>query len=169
MIEIEQMKYQITCDNCGTQFIVEANEGQTIECQCPHCHGTMEVTLPLISAGQQYQPRNQVNAQVPQTAHTNTKNNHAILWGILIGLVVLAIGIGAYVAFRPTPPAAVASDSLSVDTIPYEAPVQSTAPPVVDTVVTAPEPEEPEEEATPAPKEEKQQADTTAVEEEHRQ
>ena len=163
------MKYQITCDNCGIQFIVEANEGQTIECQCPHCHGTMEVTLPLISAGQQYQPQNQVNAQVPQTAQTNTKNNHAILWGILIGLVVLAIGIGAYVAFRPTPPAAVTSDSLSVDTIPYEAPVQNTAPPVVDTVVTAPEPEEPEEEATPAPKEEKQQADTAAVEEEHRQ
>ena len=22
------MKYQITCDNCGTQFIVEAGEGQ---------------------------------------------------------------------------------------------------------------------------------------------
>ena len=33
------MKYQITCDNCGTQFIVEAEEGQTIECTCPHCHG----------------------------------------------------------------------------------------------------------------------------------
>ena len=49
------MKYQITCDNCGTQFIVEAEEGQTIECTCPHCHGVMEVTLPLVSAGQQYE------------------------------------------------------------------------------------------------------------------
>ncbi|MFS1773076.1 hypothetical protein ACLMOX_08010 [Prevotella histicola] len=27
------MKYQITCDNCGTQFVVEAGEGSTIECE----------------------------------------------------------------------------------------------------------------------------------------
>ena len=43
------MKYQITCDNCGTQFIVEAGEGQVIECQCPHCKGIIEVTLPIVS------------------------------------------------------------------------------------------------------------------------
>ena len=76
------MKYQITCDNCGTQFIVEAEEGQTIECTCPHCHGIMEVTLPLVSAGQQYDQSAGMTPQPQQLqAETAKKGNNAILWG----------------------------------------------------------------------------------------
>lgn len=48
------MKYQITCDNCGTQFIIEAEQGQTVECKCPHCHGVMDITLPLVTGARQY-------------------------------------------------------------------------------------------------------------------
>lgn len=142
------MKYQITCDNCGTQFIVEAEEGQTIECTCPHCQGVMEVTLPLVSAGQQYEQPTGFTPQTQQVqAETHKKNNHAILWGVVIGLLLLAVGVGAYFTFGSSSPETPVTDSIPNDTIPYESPVQVEQTPSVDTVVTAPVvPEQKEEE-----------------------
>ena len=49
------MKYQITCDNCGTQFIIDAEPGMTVECQCPECHGVMQITLPNAAKGEHYE------------------------------------------------------------------------------------------------------------------
>ena len=142
------MKYQITCDNCGTQFIVEAEEGQTIECTCPHCHGVMEVTLPLVSAGQQYEQPTGFTLQAQQVqGETHKKDSNAILWGVVIGLLLLAGGVGAYFTFGSSSPETPVTDSIPNDTIPYESPIQVEQTPSVDTVATAPaEPEQKEEE-----------------------
>lgn len=113
------MKYQITCDNCGTQFIVEAEEGQTIECTCPHCHGVMEVTLPLVSAGQQYEQPTGFTSQAQQVqGETHKKDSNAILWGVVIGLLLLAGGVGAYFTFGSSSPETPVTDSIPNDTIP---------------------------------------------------
>ncbi len=142
------MKYQITCDNCGTQFIVEAEEGQTIECTCPHCQGVMEVTLPLVSAGQQYEQPIGFTSQAQQVqGETHKKDSNAILWGVVIGLLLLAGGVGAYFTFGSSSPETPVTDSIPNDTIPYESPIQVEQTPSVDTVATAPaEPEQKEEE-----------------------
>ena len=142
------MKYQITCDNCGTQFIVEAEEGQTIECTCPHCQGVMEVTLPLVSAGQQYEQPTGFTSQAQQVqGETHKKDSNAILWGVVIGLLLLAGGVGAYFTFGSSSPETPVTDSIPNDTIPYESPIQVEETPSVDTVATAPaEPEQKEEE-----------------------
>ena len=142
------MKYQITCDNCGTQFIVEAEEGQTIECTCPHCHGVMEVTLPLVSAGQQYEQPTGFTSQAQQVqGETHKKDSNAILWGVVIGLLLLAGGVGAYFTFGSSSPETPVTDSIPNDTIPYESPIEVEQTPSVDTVATAPaEPEQKEEE-----------------------
>ena len=142
------MKYQITCDNCGTQFIVEAEEGQTIECTCPHCHGVMEVTLPLVSAGQQYEQPTGFTPQAQQVkGETHKKDSNAILWGVVIGLLLLAGGVGAYFTFGSSSPETPVTDSIPNDTIPYESPIEVEQTPSVDTVATAPaEPEQKEEE-----------------------
>jgi hypothetical protein len=142
------MKYQITCDNCGTQFIVEAEEGQTIECTCPHCQGVMEVTLPLVSAGQQYEQPTGFTSQAQQVqGETHKKDSNAILWGVVIGLLLLAGGVGAYFTFGSSSPETPVTDSIPNDTIPYESPIQVEQTPSVDTVATAPaEPEQKEEE-----------------------
>ena len=142
------MKYQITCDNCGTQFIVEAEEGQTIECTCPHCQGVMEVTLPLVSAGQQYEQPTGFTSQVQQVqGETHKKDSNAILWSVVIGLLLLAGGVGAYFTFGSSSPETPVTDSIPNDTIPYESPIQVEETPSVDTVATAPaEPEQKEEE-----------------------
>ena len=142
------MKYQITCDNCGTQFIVEAEEGQTIECTCPHCQGVMEVTLPLVSAGQQYEQPSGFTSQAQQVqGETHKKDSNAILWGVVIGLLLLAGGVGAYFTFGSSSPETPVTDSIPNDTIPYESPIQVEQTPSVDTVATAPaEPEQKEEE-----------------------
>lgn len=157
------MKYQITCDNCGTQFIVEAEEGQTIECTCPHCHGVMEVTLPLVSAGQQYEQPTGFTPQAQQVqGKTHKKDSNAILWGVVIGLVLLAGGVGAYFTFGSSSPETPVTDSIPNDTIPYESPIQVEQTPSVDTVATAPaEPEQKEEEQVEEQPEEG--ADTIAV------
>lgn len=157
------MKYQITCDNCGTQFIVEAEEGQTIECTCPHCQGVMEVTLPLVSAGQQYEQPTGFTPQTQQVqGETHKKDNNAILWGVVIGLLLLAGGVGAYFTFGSSSPETPVTDSIPNDTIPYESPIQVEQTPSVDTVATAPaEPEQKEEEQVEEQPEEG--ADTIAV------
>ena len=157
------MKYQITCDNCGTQFIVEAEEGQTIECTCPHCHGVMEVTLPLVSAGQQYEQPTGFTSQAQQVqGETHKKDSNAILWGVVIGLLLLAGGVGAYFTFGSSSPKTPVTDSIPNDTIPYESPIQVEQTPSVDTVATAPaEPEQKEEEQVEEQPEEG--ADTIAV------
>lgn len=157
------MKYQITCDNCGTQFIVEAEEGQTIECTCPHCQGVMEVTLPLVSAGQQYEQPTGFTSQAQQVqGETHKKDNNAILWGVVIGLLLLAGGVGAYFTFGSSSPETPVTDSIPNDTIPYESPIQVEQTPSVDTVATAPaEPEQKEEEQVEEQPEEG--ADTIAV------
>ena len=157
------MKYQITCDNCGTQFIVEAEEGQTIECTCPHCHGVMEVTLPLVSAGQQYEQPTGFTPQTQQVqGEMQKKGSNAILWGVVIGLLLLAGGVGAYFTFGSSSPETPVTDSIPNDTIPYESPIQVEQTPSVDTVATAPaEPEQKEEEQVEEQPEEG--ADTIAV------
>ena len=157
------MKYQITCDNCGTQFIVEAEEGQTIECTCPHCQGVMEVTLPLVSAGQQYEQPTGFTSQAQQVqGETHKKDSNAILWGVVIGLLLLAGGVGAYFTFGSSSPETPVTDSIPNDTIPYESPIQAEQTPSVDTVATAPaEPEQKEEEQVEEQPEEG--ADTIAV------
>ena len=157
------MKYQITCDNCGTQFIVEAEEGQTIECTCPHCHGVMEVTLPLVSAGQQYEQPTGFTSQAQQVqGETHKKDSNAILWGVVIGLLLLAGGVGAYFTFGSSSPETPVTDSIPNDTIPYESPIQAEQTPSVDTVATAPaELEQKEEEQVEEQPEE--DADTIAV------
>jgi hypothetical protein len=130
------MKYQITCDNCGTQFIVEAEEGQTVECNCPHCHGVMEITLPLVSLGQQYEQPVSYSQQTQETMPK--KSSHAILWGVVIGLLLLAGGVGAYFILGSSSPQTPVTDSIPNDTIPYETPVQIEPEQSVDTVVEAP-------------------------------
>ena len=157
------MKYQITCDNCGTQFIVEAEEGQTIECTCPHCQGVMEVTLPLVSAGQQYEQPTGFTSQAQQVqGETHKKDSNAILWGVVIGLLLLAGGVGAYFTFGSSSPETPVTDSIPNDTIPYESPIQVEQTPSVDTVATAPaEPEQKEKEQVEEQPEEG--ADTIAV------
>ena len=157
------MKYQITCDNCGTQFIVEAEEGQTIECTCPHCQGVMGVTLPLVSAGQQYEQPTGFTSQAQQVqGETHKKDSNAILWGVVIGLLLLAGGVGAYFTFGSSSPETPVTDSIPNDTIPYESPIQVEQTPSVDTVATAPaEPEQKEEEQVEEQPEE--DADTIAV------
>lgn len=157
------MKYQITCDNCGTQFIVEAEEGQAIECTCPHCQGVMEVTLPLVSAGQQYEQPTGFTSQAQQVqGETHKKDSNAILWGVVIGLLLLAGGVGAYFTFGSSSPEIPVTDSIPNDTIPYEYPIQVEQTPSVDTVETAPaEPEQKEEEQVEEQPEEG--ADSVAV------
>ena len=108
----------------------------------------MEVTLPLVSAGQQYEQQPAYAAQDSGNDDgKEKKNSHAVAWGIVIGLLLLTIGVGAYIGFRSSGPKSTPTDSIPTDTIPYETPVQVEETPSVDTVVAAPEvPKEKEEE-----------------------
>lgn len=149
------MKYQITCDNCSTQFIVEAGEGQTIECTCPHCKGIMEVTLPLVSAGQQYRPQNlgALNQSTVYEAKVE-KKKHPVLWGVVIGLLIVVVAGASYLLFRPSAPVQDPQTAAPVDTIPYDTPQEDTPAPSIDTVVVPhiediPQEEIPNEENVP--------------------
>ena len=97
------MKYQITCDNCGTQFIIDAEPGMTVECQCPECHGVMQITLPNAAKGEHYEaprptgggPKNPWHAA---TVDEDDRPNRRWLW-IGVAVVVLVVAVIGFAMF----------------------------------------------------------------------
>ncbi len=156
------MKYQITCDNCSSKFIVEAEEGATIECNCPHCKGIMEITLPLVSIGETYVPYEEVpNEKTYVATEEDDSRTSKWLWGLVGLLLILAIGIGAYFGLHSSEPEEPLLPQTTVsDTIPYEQPMIEEPQPVVpDTVETAPR-KAPKQEVAPEEKEQEQLTDS---------
>lgn len=151
------MRYQITCDNCGTQFLIDAEPGKTIECQCPGCHGMMQITLPNAAKGEHYQAPQDTDstpagAWQAETVEGDGHPNRRWLWVAIAVLVVavVAIGVAMFSTGSPQPeePAPV-----TADTIPYEQPIVEEKPQEqVDTIVE--QPEEPQEEIEEMPQEE---------------
>ncbi len=149
------MKYQITCDNCGTQFLIEAEGGQTVECRCPKCRGLMQITLPDVSKGEHYQP-----SQQPRVPHYNASgapshdesyaasrsNEKTWLWIAICVLVVVIVCVIGFAMHKTAAPLPEDSQPITVDTIPYEQPVINQPQEQVDTIVEQPQVEEPEEE-----------------------
>ena len=89
------MKYKVTCDNCNSSFVIEAEEGQLIECTCPHCAGVMTIPIPRVSQGEEYDPDKVV---VPQTDNPtaiykkkNNKYKYIVLIFIFLLIVLLSI------------------------------------------------------------------------------
>lgn len=160
------MKYQITCDNCGTQFIVDAGEGQTIECNCPHCHSIMEVTLPLVSDNTQSEERQSFNPPNGNSTQgiPEQKPDRTVLWGIIIGLLVVVVGALAYFALRPSEiPSEEPKTPEVTDTIPYETPTKQVVTPQIDTVKTAPVKKEIVEEEQKKKQHNRQENDSTDI------
>ena len=158
------MKYQITCDNCGSKFVVEAEEGATIECKCPNCSGIMEITLPLVSQGQEYIPNHDAYHEEAYVAASEEESPHSNkhLWILAVILVLIAASAGVYFSLstaeadQPVQP-----QTTVMDTIPYEQPQAEEPEPVVpDTVETAPQ-TAPQEEVVP--EEDKQDYPTDSI------
>lgn len=42
------MDYKVTCSNCGQQYKLSAEGGQTVWARCPNCGHTMRVNLPAV-------------------------------------------------------------------------------------------------------------------------
>ena len=81
--------------------------------------------MPLVSAGQQYEQPTGFTPQAQQVqGETHKKDSNAILWGVVIGLLLLAGGVGAYFTFGSSSPETPVTDSIPNDTIPYESPIQ---------------------------------------------
>ncbi len=149
------MKYQITCDNCGAQFLIEAEGGQTVECRCPKCRGLMQITLPDVSKGEHYQPSSQ--PRVPHynapgatspsaSAPANHSNEKTWLWIVICVLVVVIVCVIGFAMHKTAAPLPEDSQPITVDTIPYEQPVINQPQEQVDTIVEQPRQEVPEEE-----------------------
>ena len=92
-----------------------------------------------MSAGQQYEQPTGFTPQTQQVqGEMHKKSSNAILWGVVIGLLLLAGGVGAYFTFGSSSPETPVTDSIPNDTIPYESPIEVEQTPSVDTVATAP-------------------------------
>lgn len=108
------MKYLITCDHCGTRFIVEAPEGQTVECKCPGCKGTMQVSLPKKKKQRQDKtedevadaPGLQIGEAIPQNDGESygreSSHRRPLIIGCLLGVVLTAAAVTAFLALHRT-------------------------------------------------------------------
>lgn len=135
------MKYQITCEHCGTRFLVEGKGGQTIECQCPGCEGTMRATLPKTQGGKAGDDSNapdisddteyQMGSVPPSdNGSDNGGDNHQrrrLALGCFFALVIIAAAVVAFFALNHTvkkpiddPYEYVEPDTAMTDTIPEE-------------------------------------------------
>lgn len=135
------MKFQITCAHCGTRFLVEGKGGQTIECHCPGCDGTMKVTLPKVHKDDEASKNDDSEYQmgaVPQqdngydggdNGDDNRQRKRRLALGCLFGLLVVAAAAVAFVALNHTvkkpiedPYEYVEPDTAAVDTMQQEEP-----------------------------------------------
>lgn len=134
------MKYQITCAHCGSRFLVEAKEGQTIECTCPGCEGTMRVPIPKADKPhdadkdaddyqQGYVPQHGIGQN--DDGDDGNGRQRRLALGCLLCIVVIAAAIVAFFALNHTTKAPIED--------PYEYVMPDTA--TIDTVA---EPEEQE-------------------------
>lgn len=156
------MKYQITCDNCGTQFIVNGEAGQEIQCECPGCKGKMKFVLPKSAYYKSDSNTPLVSQDEADEGHSKWR---AFLIGILVTLVALVVLGMAYYAmkhFGNNNPIAPQNTEIQ-DTIPYEQPSNEEPEPIVEDTITEETPEQPAQEE-PVPVEKSEQVDTTAIE-----
>ena len=139
------MKYNVTCDNCGEQFLIEAEPGQTVSCVCPGCGGTMRLTLPLSASSQDDITVTPLRRPAAKESPGKKRNSvNPIMLGITLGfsiLVVLAIILftASHFADKPIEPA---SSGYIVDTVAvqpdyefYELPPEPELAPEIDTVI----------------------------------
>lgn len=140
------MKYQITCDNCGTQFLVNGEAGQEIQCECPGCKGKMKFILPKSAY---YKSDTNTSPALHDDGDEGHGKWRTLLIGLLVTLVALVVLGMAYYAMKhfgsnnPVEP----QKTEILDTIPYEQPEYEESEPIVeDTMMEeTPEPLEPEE------------------------
>ena len=156
------MKYNVTCDNCGEQFLIEAEPGQTVSCVCPGCGGTMRLTLPLSASSQDDITVTPLRRPAAKESPGKKRNSvNPIMLGITLGfsiLVVLAIILftASHFADKPIEPA---SSGYIVDTVAvqpdYELPPKPELAPEIDTVIV----DEPQQETETETRQE-QEAET---------
>ena len=156
------MKYNVTCDNCGEQFLIEAEPGQTVSCVCPGCGGTMRLTLPLSASSQDDITVTPLRRPAAKESPGKKRNSvNPIMLGITLGfsiLVVLAIILftASHFADKPIEPA---SSGYIVDTVAvqpdyefYELPPEPELAPEIDTVIV----DEPQQETETETRQEKE-------------
>lgn len=135
------MKYQITCDNCGTHFLVDAKGGQTIECKCPGCEGTMRVQIPKSDKNDNQEPvaDGYQMGYAPQDSDDGGNDNRrhrALALGCLLFVVMIAAAIVAFMALNHTTKKPIEDpyENVMPDTTSYENVLDDTEDVVVDTV-----------------------------------
>ncbi|MCI6671757.1 MAG: viral beta C/D like family protein [Prevotella sp.] len=140
------MKYQITCDHCGSQFLVEAKGGQIIECSCPHCFRLMQMQMPFVAKNEHYRTTESGEYGAPPQSPIRRKQQRSGMgWVIvLFFLVLMAAGVGAYLYLKSETPSPIEPTHSGLDTIPYtieqeEVPIEA---PQIDTQMIAPLPTE---------------------------
>ncbi len=160
------MRYQITCDNCGKKFLIEAEGGQTVRCKCPQCHSVMQITLPDVDKGEQYNAANDeptYNGQ-PLDNHDDQpqkKGSHTVVLTVIITIIVMIVLGLAFFGMRdfgnhPADTTAVApEDTLQEEPQPIEETEQTPDTEVIEEV-KQPEQEAPQEQET-APEEQQEE------------
>ena len=160
------MRYQITCDNCGKKFLIEAEGGQTVRCKCPQCHSVMQITLPDVDKGEQYNAANDEPTYNGQPLYNHDdqpqkKGSHTIVLTVIITIIVMIVLGLAFFGMRdfgnhPADTTAVApEDTLQEEPQPIEETEQTPDTEVIEEV-KQPEQEAPQEQET-APEEQQEE------------
>lgn len=91
------MKFLITCDNCDYQFLTTGESRQTVQCQCPHCGGTMKMKLPDAPVASKPtsdkstsdKPTRKAGGPLPEKPRRRTGCGIAV--GLFLGLFILVL------------------------------------------------------------------------------
>lgn len=143
------MKYKVTCDNCNSSFVIEAEEGQLIECTCPHCAGVMTIPIPRVSQGEEYDPDKVVVPQTdnPTAIYKKKNNKYKYIVLIFIFLLIVLLSIAYFILSAPSNNIDPTPENIVTDTIPYEDESKDTVAPTPPSII-----EDTERIALPEPK-----------------
>lgn len=157
------MKYKVTCDNCGREFLVEAEPGQTVRCECPGCGGTMRFVLPR-QASETVLSLSDAPRKVPRAASVRAPKGNRRLANRLLTLLLVCFSVLVVLAViflvtsrytnRPVEPE---SSGYLVDTVAimpnddFELETSTDTEPEIDTVIVDKPPVEAEPEQNVEP------------------
>lgn len=96
------MQFQITCKHCGKPFGIEAQQGQTVRCNCPFCGQSAVVATPMAEvSGRQDAPLDVRRQPAVQSARPDgwSLGRKVTVVFVVVLLSLIALSAFLYVIF----------------------------------------------------------------------
>lgn len=95
------MQYRTTCNNCGREYMVNGNPGQTIRAKCPYCGSIANVVTPAtyVNQSNSYVEPVQQFSRPPKRKSSKPLYMKVTIWFLIVVTVLFVLLSVLYLIF----------------------------------------------------------------------